>query len=662
MGFLKTNWFNSVVIFTFFILIFTLTIKPSWDPDLFLHTKSGEIIAQFGIIHHDVFSYVTDGREWFSYEWLFQLLLYWFVSLFGLESVTYLNALLSILMLSLLMVILARMFKVRFLTSTAICFFFYASAFEFLSPRPHLLAYNLLTAEILLILLIYQIAEKLKLKKLLFFAFCFSLLTYAWGNIHGSVFLSFILLFGYAAISLFNFFQTKEKLWIYKFKLFSVFGIICALVSVFPPLWTTQYRLLYIFFQNRDLISSFIAEWSPLSANPAPFYYYSTSFAIVMILFVTIYLKIKKRVSLNSTLPLIPILITPYLATRNTIIGFIVLTIIIGTLIQSLKSSSIFSIKKSAYIASLILLVVISSYIFYQKSVEDSFMNFYYPVQAVDFLKKNHINGNMFNEYGYGGFLLYSLYPDYKVFFDGRTDLYLCCEMKEVMELAYQKNLPDEQYKVVLNKLWDKYNVSFFIARTEKNTLLRKIMRLMQDDQENWSLVYWDDRTQIFVRKDGKNEAIIKDFGTSAATPYNKNPYRENMAEQALGEYQKMASIQDSGKTQSIIGLIYMQQKKYLQARETFKKAIAFNPNLESPYMNLAELAAAEGDLNTAISLYQKARSLTPDRGLIYIRLGQITLQNTGDLNLAKQIWQEGLNNTIDTEAKNKLEQLLSGT
>jgi hypothetical protein len=46
------------------------------------------------------------------------------------------------------------------------------------------------------------------------------------------------------------------------------------------------------------------------------------------------------------------------------------------------------------------------------------------PVAAVDFLRRERPAGPMFNEYAWGGYLAWSLYPDYPIYIDGRTDLY----------------------------------------------------------------------------------------------------------------------------------------------------------------------------------------------------------------------------------------------
>jgi hypothetical protein len=41
------------------------------------------------------------------------------------------------------------------------------------------------------------------------------------------------------------------------------------------------------------------------------------------------------------------------------------------------------------------------------------------PVAAVEFLKKEPVPGNMYNEYEFGDYVIYSAYPQYRVFVAG---------------------------------------------------------------------------------------------------------------------------------------------------------------------------------------------------------------------------------------------------
>jgi hypothetical protein len=46
-----------------------------------------------------------------------------------------------------------------------------------------------------------------------------------------------------------------------------------------------------------------------------------------------------------------------------------------------------------------------------------------FPVNAVNFVRQNHLPGPLFNDFDWGGFLTWYL-PEYPVSVDGRTDLY----------------------------------------------------------------------------------------------------------------------------------------------------------------------------------------------------------------------------------------------
>ena len=47
-----------------------------------------------------------------------------------------------------------------------------------------------------------------------------------------------------------------------------------------------------------------------------------------------------------------------------------------------------------------------------------------FPVAAVDFLQRENISGNMFNNDEFGDYMIFSIWPKYRVFMDGRSDMY----------------------------------------------------------------------------------------------------------------------------------------------------------------------------------------------------------------------------------------------
>ena len=110
-----------------------------------------------------------------------------------------------------------------------------------------------------------------------------------------------------------------------------------------------------------------------------------------------------------------------------------------------------------------------------------------YPLSAVDYLKKNPIEGRMFNEYNWGGYLIWQ-YPEKKVFIDGRMPSWKMGDQKIFEEFnglfKYEKNWQD-----VLKK----YDVSFALIY---NNLPNRTMF----SNSGWKEVYQDDLSIVFVR------------------------------------------------------------------------------------------------------------------------------------------------------------------
>ena len=71
---------------------------------------------------------------------------------------------------------------------------------------------------------------------------------------------------------------------------------------------------------------------------------------------------------------------------------------------------------------------------------------FRYPTDVVDWMQNNGKQGNILNDYGSGGFLIWGLGPESKVYIDGRTNvLYPLDHMRRSRNLCYLRgNLEDE--------------------------------------------------------------------------------------------------------------------------------------------------------------------------------------------------------------------------
>ena len=111
-----------------------------------------------------------------------------------------------------------------------------------------------------------------------------------------------------------------------------------------------------------------------------------------------------------------------------------------------------------------------------------------FPVEAVDWLESHPVEGNVFNYFPWGGYLLYREWPGMRVFIDGQTDFYgeeLTREYEEVITLG-------QDWQAVLGK----YDVQWVIMPNE--SLLAEKLELLNDD---WQLAYQDSTADIFVRR-----------------------------------------------------------------------------------------------------------------------------------------------------------------
>jgi hypothetical protein len=206
------------------------------------------------------------------------------------------------------------------------------------------------------------------------------------------------------------------------------------------------------------------------------------------------------------------------------------------------------------------------------------------PEKAVDFIEKNRLKGNMFNDFAYGGYLSWRLYPREKTFIDTRA-----LNLTVMTEFGWIARTVDSIYGTkpspTKGPLWERllthYNINFIFLNPYDvhGTVLRIIFKLSNSDK--WVPVYCDPITVIFVRNTEQNRHVIERFRLSKEVIYNT--------------------------------LIYQ------GARLAFVKKV--NPR---PLMSLGETFYEMGRLNDAIKAYQYALKRMPESPVIKKRLTQI--------------------------------------
>jgi hypothetical protein len=129
---------------------------------------------------------------------------------------------------------------------------------------------------------------------------------------------------------------------------------------------------------------------------------------------------------------------------------------------------------------------------------------------AVQFMIKNELKGNIFNEFNYGGYLIWWLGSGSRFSIDGRTlnldafDTYI--QVMHTPERLVNKSIP--VYAWVM-KLLDTQYVIISGCDEVSGAPIKLALSLIKDTK--WSLVYADEYALIFMREELENRKFINE-------------------------------------------------------------------------------------------------------------------------------------------------------
>ncbi len=474
------------------------------DGDTGWHIVTGEnIIKTIQVPFADPYSHTMPGTPWTAHEWLAEIVFAFFHNTMGMNGVV----LFSALMVSLTFFFLYRFLLYRgvnllmaaFMALTAAM----ASSLHWLA-RPHIFSLPLTLAFIVIIEL-YQREGKNRLMLL-------PVLMAFWVNLHAGFILGLILIFLYAGgnllLSMANIERGVEHK--KKFKALGLTGAAAVLATFINPHGPS---ILYFPFHlvGRKYIMDNVLEW--LSPN----FHNNWTFEFMLLLFVVIFVISRKKpdifeggaalllthMSLYSAryIPLMAVIITPMAAVRagdifGRLEGDTPGPNIFMRLLRRLKkiSANITPLESRfnrhmwvyASIAGCLVVALNGGSLGGTHLMDFKHGKKTFPVDALEFALNNHIEGKMFNNDGWGGYIIYRSSPHYKVFFDGRSDMYGVPFMKEYVKVARA----EPGYEDIL----DKYKVDWVIYNNGS-----AICQLLQAGGK-WRLVYADETADILVR------------------------------------------------------------------------------------------------------------------------------------------------------------------
>jgi hypothetical protein len=125
--------------------------------------------------------------------------------------------------------------------------------------------------------------------------------------------------------------------------------------------------------------------------------------------------------------------------------------------------------------------------------------------KAVDFVISRGIAGRVFNEYGFGGLMIYRLDPAQKVFIDGRADAYGDAFVKEYLKIYSGQEGWEEAF--------DRYEIDYVVCA--RNAPVRQLL-LQRGD---FVSVYKDEYNSVLVKRIPRFESIIHEADDTFSAP-----------------------------------------------------------------------------------------------------------------------------------------------
>lgn len=506
----KHKWLviASLIIISFFYIGLLSSPKNLITADLGRHIKNGELFLQNGIIANtNLYSYTHPNFPFINHHWGTGVIFYLIYQISGWMGLLWTFIVLSLITFYIFFQIAYK--KAGLFIPVLIALLIMPLLGNRTEIRPEVFSY-LFIAIFFLILYKFQY-QKLQPRYLWILPF----LSLIWVNLH------IYFIFGLVLIGIFFI----ENLIVSLFKKnnfdkllkITAIGFICLLVSFFNPSGIEGVIYPSKIFQNygyQILENKSVFYVENITSYP-PAIYLKLVLSLVVIswlIFIWRFLN-KREKEIKISLILISLIFgyLGYSAVRNmSIFGLFALVIISFNLqfvsrFLSLKSDTT---KIYTYFSVGIIILGVLFYLnpaYWEGRQMYSFS--VYPTQkdGVDFIQETGLNGPIFNNYDIGGYLIFRMYPEEKVFVDNRPEAYPA----DFFEQTYKPMQSNSQKFKEISEIY-KFNLIYFYRYDLTEWAQKFLVDRISDP--DWIPVYVDEATILFVKNDPKNKSVIDNY------------------------------------------------------------------------------------------------------------------------------------------------------
>lgn len=503
------SYFDLIIFLTFIVAFFGFSTIKNYD--IWWHLKTGELILSGYFPKAEIFSFTAQGRDWILHEWGSEVVFAFLFKHFGIAGLVLLRAFIISISLGLIFKIMICRNVDIFISFVMTLLIFFGTT-NVWTIRPHIFT-------VLFLIILMGLYDNYKFKNKYSILYWIPVLFLIWINTHGGFIIGFIFLLTSIISELINtiFKIDQENLVpIKKIRLLFFSAIVSFLLCLFNP--NTYKGLLYPLLYISKKMPNFytlIKEWNASS------YQNSKIFIFILLFLILIKLLSKKKIEFSQAVLIIVFLFLAFKSRRHIVLFLFVAIPVFAPLCQDIISFYFDRLIKtfprrgkpvlqkiyyyfksrserflwlegqlSLHIFLIIFMVLISILVLsgrFNTTFGLGLEETSYPAKALDYLKENRIDGNIINQYRWGGLLIHEV-PDIKVFIDGRLDVY----RKDIYnEYETVMNLKDG-----FNEVIEKYNIKCILS-DKKQPVARFLVKI----DKNWVIVQEDDISVILIKE-----------------------------------------------------------------------------------------------------------------------------------------------------------------
>lgn len=488
------DWFKKntkAIVFYVMLFLFILGFSATasnYDLDLWARLIAGMGFVQTGhVLKHDFLSY-TPTHIWYDHEWGSGVVFYLAKQIFGVSGFLFLQAALVFL----IFFTISKVIKLRGTTTTTpynfLFYYFTFMAFSYIADMPvRCQLFSFLFFVVYLYILESARNGKPKLLWLL------PPLMLVWNNLHGGCVAGLGLIVLYIIGEFFN--RKPFRNYIY--------ALLVTLVVLPINPWGFEY--LDFLFKANTMNRSMIMEWQSLLSKNAVITNIAFNFKIftLVLLFSEADFMVKQIFAKNfkpDATKFLVVLTTLFFAIWHVkLIPFAVIALacflyddfytIFNTLTKNVFEKITFAKEALVYVV-----IVIFAVASIKTNGFGPYLNvFRFPLRPVEFVKINNLKGNILQDFSSGSYISYKLYPNNKIFMDGRYE-----------EVYNPELLSMYNDFCIANANWDKLLKLYppdIIILYKKYSGFDKVKA-----DKNWKLVFEDGVSGVFVKsKNAKN-------------------------------------------------------------------------------------------------------------------------------------------------------------